>query len=136
MQRAHVSLVDDIDGTQAHETVYFNLDGVVYEIDLSSDHAAELRDILRNYIAHGRRTGGRTIARRTVGSGPRVTAAALACTAKTETTAIREWAASQGIPVKPQGRLAQDVIDSYHSRGAVATQATRAPRTRRATSGR
>jgi hypothetical protein len=34
-QRTVVSLVDDLDGTEANETVEYALDGVIYEIDLN-----------------------------------------------------------------------------------------------------
>src|SRR4051794_16933004 len=58
-QRVNVVLVDDIDGTDAVETVGFALDGVDYEIDLSDEHAAELREAISLYVGHARRTGGR-----------------------------------------------------------------------------
>ena len=43
-QRVNIVLEDDLDGTDADETVTFALDGVGYEIDLSSANAATLRD--------------------------------------------------------------------------------------------
>ena len=43
-----VVLVDDLDGGPADETVTFSLDGVSYEIDLTHDNAAALRDALQN----------------------------------------------------------------------------------------
>lgn len=45
-QKIQILLLDDIDGSAADETVTFALDGVSYEIDLVSAHAAELRDSL------------------------------------------------------------------------------------------
>ena len=42
-QKTQVILVDDIDGSAATQTVTFALDGVSYEIDLTDEHAAELR---------------------------------------------------------------------------------------------
>jgi hypothetical protein len=45
-QKVQVLLVDDIDGGSADETVQFGLDGASYEIDLSSDNARKLRDLL------------------------------------------------------------------------------------------
>ena len=45
-QRVNVVLVDDLDGNDATETVTFALDGVEYEIDLSEENAAKLRDSL------------------------------------------------------------------------------------------
>ena len=49
------TLVDDLDGNTAEETVPFGVDGATYEIDLSMDHAAELRAALERYVAAGRR---------------------------------------------------------------------------------
>lgn len=58
-QKVTVTLVDDLDGGQADETVEFALDGVSYQIDLSNDNATELRDALANYVSSARRAGGR-----------------------------------------------------------------------------
>ncbi len=57
-QKVQVVLVDDLDGGTADETVTFSLDGVSYEIDLTHDNAARLRDLLAPYVGHGRRIGG------------------------------------------------------------------------------
>src|ERR1700709_2003419 len=57
--RTLVTLVDDLDGTTADENVSFGLEGVEYEIDLSTEHAEALREILAPYAAAARRTGGR-----------------------------------------------------------------------------
>ena len=46
-KKVTVTLVDDFDGDgAADETVEFGLDGVTYEIDLSSKNAKKLRDDL------------------------------------------------------------------------------------------
>lgn len=58
-QKTVVSLVDDLDGSEADETVEFGLDGVSYELDLSEDNATALRNALSDYIEHARRSGGR-----------------------------------------------------------------------------
>jgi hypothetical protein len=39
-----ITLTDDIDGTEASESVEFGIDGYLYTVDLSADHAEELRD--------------------------------------------------------------------------------------------
>ncbi|MFD1048662.1 histone-like nucleoid-structuring protein Lsr2, partial [Kibdelosporangium lantanae] len=39
-------LVDDIDGSEAEETLEFGLDGVSYQIDVSSGNAEKLRSVL------------------------------------------------------------------------------------------
>ncbi|HEY1971308.1 MAG TPA: Lsr2 family protein, partial [Pseudonocardia sp.] len=45
-QKVVVSLVDDLSGDTAEETVEFGLDGKAYEIDLSSANADRLRGAL------------------------------------------------------------------------------------------
>ena len=50
-----VTLVDDLDGGKAAETVVFGLDGASYEIDLSKKNAGTLRKALTEFVEHGRR---------------------------------------------------------------------------------
>ena len=57
-QRVNIVLEDDIDGSAADETVTFALDGVTYEIDLTTANATALRDALAPYVGHGRRAAG------------------------------------------------------------------------------
>ncbi|HVV20799.1 MAG TPA: Lsr2 family protein [Pseudonocardiaceae bacterium] len=73
-----VELFDDLDGGRANETVGFALDGVEYEIDLSSANAARLRDMLADYIAHGHRVSGRSRSMTRSSAGTGVTASASA----------------------------------------------------------
>jgi len=56
-QTIEVKLVDDIDGSNADETVVFGLDGKAYEIELSRKNASVLRKALASYIAIGRLAG-------------------------------------------------------------------------------
>ena len=49
-QQTIVTLVDDLDGSDADETVEFALDGREYEIDLTADHAKALRENLADYV--------------------------------------------------------------------------------------
>jgi hypothetical protein len=106
-QRVNVVLVDDLDGSDAVETVSFALDGVDYEIDLSEQHAGELRNALSLYIGHGRRTGGR---RRKSSSGGSAKASAAGGPSPSE---IRAWARENGWDVPERGRVAADVREAY-----------------------
>lgn len=45
-QEVLVSLIDDLDGSDADETIMFALDGTGYEIDLNIKNAAALRKAL------------------------------------------------------------------------------------------
>ena len=57
-RRTVVMLTDDIDGSEATETVRFGLDGRDYEVDLSKKNAKSLRDGLKRYVKVGRKAAG------------------------------------------------------------------------------
>lgn len=57
-QKVTTSLVDDLDGGPADETVTLGLDSVEFQIDLSKANAKALRAVLAPYVEHGRRVGG------------------------------------------------------------------------------
>ncbi len=102
-QKVNIVLVDDIDGSEASETVSFGLDGTSYEIDLNDANAQALRDALASYIGHGRKAGGSS--RR----GRRSTAAALGPSTKE----IRDWARSNGHKVSDRGRVSAEVRQAF-----------------------
>jgi hypothetical protein len=111
-QKVTVTLVDDLDGTEAEETVEFGLDGASYQIDLSEDNAERLREALSEYVEHARRSGGRKRANsRPAGARPARTASA----DREQNQAIRAWARKQGMKVSDRGRIPSDVIDAYNS---------------------
>jgi hypothetical protein len=67
-----VKLTDDIDGSDADETVHFALDGKSYEIDVSTANAAKIREALKPFIERSRTRSGQAGARaaRPVRSAP------------------------------------------------------------------
>ena len=101
-------LIDDIDGSVAHETVTFGLDGYLYEIDLSTKNAKKLRGELATYVEKGSRVTARAMptGRSSRGRG--------AVGDKDQNKAIREWALRKGMEVSTRGRLRQNIIDEYH----------------------
>jgi hypothetical protein len=105
-QKVQVVLVDDLDGGPADETVTFSLDGVSYEIDLTHDNAAALRDALAPYVGHGRRVGASS--RRSSARAPRSRNAGPGSPAE-----IREWAKSEGIEVNERGRISAELKATY-----------------------
>ena len=105
-QKVNIVLVDDIDGSEATETVVFGLDGTTYEIDLNDEHAAALRDAVAAYVGHGRRVSGG--AKR---SGRKATASTDGPSARE----VREWARSNGFAVPERGRIPADVREAYES---------------------
>ena len=108
-QEVITKLVDDLDGSEATETVLFGLDGENYEIDLNAKNAAALRKALDRYrtsarpsssgrasSASGRRGRGRSRSR-----------------GDADSKAVRAWAVEHGIPVSSRGRIAADVLEQY-----------------------
>jgi Lsr2 len=103
-QKIQTLFIDDIDGSAAEGTVRFALDGTDYEIDLSSKHSDELREILADYIAHARKAGGTT--RRAIARGSRKASAI-------DTVAVRTWARENGYDIKERGRVPADVVAKF-----------------------
>lgn len=108
VQKVMVTLIDDVDGSPADETVLFSLDGVNYEIDLTTDNAAKLRDALAPWVGHARRAGGR----RTSGSG-RSGRRASGSGGNTDAAKVREWARANGYTVSDRGRIPAEVTEAY-----------------------
>jgi hypothetical protein len=110
-QKVTVSLIDDLDGDRADETVEFGLDGKNYEIDLSTGNASKLRDALANYVSAARRPGGR---RRSGGAAAAAPAARRPSVDREQNQAIRDWARKRGMKVSDRGRIPADVLEAYH----------------------
>jgi hypothetical protein len=104
-----VTLTDDIDGSEAAETVEFGIDGLLYGIDLSVAHAEELRDRLTAYREFGAELGR---------YHTRSSASALPKRVQRRGDAernrdIRRWARENNLPVKARGKLSDSVIAKY-----------------------
>ena len=109
-KKVTVTLVDDFDGSgPADETVEFSIDGVSYEIDLSSKNAQKIRDDFKQWIDAGRRVGGR---RRGRAAGP---ARGRGTIDREQSAAIREWARRNGHKVSTRGRIPAEVIEAFHA---------------------
>ena len=101
-QKVNIVLVDDLDGSEAAETISFGIDGTSYEIDLNDANAAALREALSGYVGHARKvTGGGRRARKSGGGS------------SSNTKDVREWAKAQGMEVSERGRISADVQQAY-----------------------
>jgi hypothetical protein len=117
-QQVNVKFVDDLDGSDAAATVFFGLDGKTYEIDLSDDNLAKLRDSLAVFVGAARKSGGSA----TTGSRhpqKKMTAASShrrpQSLDREQTAAIRAWARQNGHQVSDRGRIAKTVVDAFHA---------------------
>ncbi|MDA2804650.1 histone-like nucleoid-structuring protein Lsr2 [Nocardiopsis suaedae] len=106
-QKVQVLLVDDLDGGEADETVAFGVDGTSYEIDLSTDNATTLRELLAPYVSAARKApakagrGGRRQQR----SAP----------SRERSAEIRAWAKAQGKQVNERGRIPAAIVAEYEA---------------------
>ena len=108
-QKVNIVLVDDLDGSEATETVSFSLDGTSYEIDLNDANASALREALSGYVGHARKVssgGSRRSGSRRSGGGSGTNASA-------NTRGVREWARENGYEVSERGRISADVQQAY-----------------------
>jgi hypothetical protein len=102
-----VVLEDDIDGSEASETISFALDGSEYVIDLNEGHAKELRGALERYTAAGRKAAG--------GRGRSTAARTKSPQAGPDAKAVRMWALENGIQVNTRGRIQAEVVEKYEA---------------------
>jgi hypothetical protein len=103
-QRVNIVLVDDLDDSEADETVTFGLDGDTYEIDLSAANASQLREALAPFVGHARRASGRRAPARS--AAPR-------SSGKRDLADVREWARHHGHKVSDRGRISAEVQAAY-----------------------
>jgi nucleoid-associated protein Lsr2 len=121
-QRIETRLVDDLDGSTAAETVRFAFEGRDYEIDLSEENAAKLRDALAEFVASARRAGsGAAPGGRRAGAAGRP--ARRGSYDREHATAVREWARANGFEVSERGRIPSAVVEAYDKREQSAAEA-------------
>ncbi len=114
-QKTIVQFTDDLDGSEASQTVEFGYQGKTYKLDLNDKNAAELEEALAPYIAAAQQADG-TSARES-GRGKGRQAAAPKKGAGNgrdyDPKAVREWAQSQGLEVPARGRIPGKVLEQF-----------------------
>jgi hypothetical protein len=92
MRKTEITLVDDLDGNPAAETITFGYRGAQYEIDLSAEHVREFDKAMRRYVKE---------ARERPANDPRP-------------QDIRKWARRHGLKVGERGRIPTNVMREYY----------------------
>lgn len=100
-QKVQVLLTDDIDGSEAGQTVKFGWLGAEYEIDLNDKNFASFEKAINKYVAAGRKVRGGARARSKTAS------------ADVDLAAVRAWAKDAGYEVSDRGRVSGAVLDAY-----------------------
>lgn len=103
-----VFLTDDIDGSEATQTVEFSVAGTAYTIDLNDANAAKFEAALAPYVdkADRVRTGRRPASTRRSSASRSASGA---------TAEIRAWARDNGFKISDRGRIPANVIAAYES---------------------
>ena len=99
-QKVVVTLFDDIDGSEAAETIAFGLDGKSYEIDLNEANARKLRKALAPYVEAGRKRSrsGKAYKQTEVAPDP---------------AAVRAGAPATQMEVPARGRIPKKVYEAF-----------------------
>ncbi len=115
-KRIVTRLLDDLDGTDADETLTFALDGIAYSIDLNSANGKKVRDFLDPYIQAGTRLGR-------VGAGAQlqkhrasVESVASIVQVREENAAIRRWALANGYSVRDRGAIPMSIREAFEKK--------------------
>jgi Lsr2 len=107
-----VVLTDDLDGSEATQTISFRIDGQEYEIDLSEDNLQRFHEALEPYVSNSRqvqRQAAPAPLRRGRGDGRRRSSSS----GRDDIPQIRAWAEANGYQVSARGRIKKEIIDAY-----------------------
>lgn len=112
-------LIDDLDGSEATETIPFGIDGDLYEIDLSLGNAEELRTLLARYAKVARPTrkaSGKPQSRTPASSAAKKVSRPVKRQTKRGVptpSEVRAWAKDNGIDVNSTGRVPKSLIADF-----------------------
>ena len=107
-----VQMTDDIDGSDATQTVEFSYRGNSYSIDLNDANASDFDDALAPYISAAAKAGSAQSSR---SGGRRPTTPRQRSSSEIDPRAVRAWAEANGVPVSPRGRIKADILEQYRA---------------------
>ena len=103
-----VVLTDDLDGSEATQTLQYVIDGQEYEIDLSEDNVQRFHEALEPFVS-----ASRSVERRVASTRRRDGRRRSGSRWRDDIPQIRAWAESQGMDVSARGRIKKEVLDAY-----------------------
>ncbi len=111
-----VRLVDDLDGSDATQSVEFTYRGTLYRLDLNDANASHLEQVLAPYIKAAERAGSHQATPGVrVGRRRRATQTGPAPIATDNPKAVRAWARANGLAVPDRGRLPISIVERYRA---------------------
>jgi hypothetical protein len=107
-QKVVTTITDDIDGSDADDSLEFTWEGLEYRIDLSEKNADKFRKVMAPYLAAAQRVGGRARRSKTTSTSRSASDAAT----------VRAWAVEHGYTVTDRGRISGEVRAAYEAANA------------------
>ena len=113
-QKTIIQSTDDLDGSEASQTVEFGYQGKTYKFGLNDRNVAELEEALAPYIAAAQQAVGGS-ARSGRGRGRQAAAPKQRSDGSPDydPKAVREWAQSQCLEVPARGRISGKVLEQF-----------------------
>jgi hypothetical protein len=102
--------IDDIDGSEAERTFSFAVDGIHYEIDLSSDNIKEFNDAIAGFIESARKVKATGAVGRARKTSPLTSGTGRS---REQTQAVRQWARQHGHSINDRGRIPASIQQAF-----------------------
>lgn len=109
-----VRLVDDIDESEAVETIEFSLRDKAFTIDLSADHVKALEESIAEFAEHAQPITKGPVQAQLRPARARRGGTVRSTVDREQTQAVREWARQNGFKVSDRGRIPQAVLRAFH----------------------
>jgi hypothetical protein len=103
-----VVLTDDLDGSEATQTITFVIDGQEYAIDLSDENIQRFHAALEPFVS-----ASRLVERRVASTRRRDGRRRSGSRWRDDIPQIRAWAEANGYEVSARGRIKKEVLDAY-----------------------
>jgi septation ring formation regulator EzrA len=104
-----VVLSDDLDGSEAIQTIIYTIDGQEYEIDLSEENIQRFHEALEPFVSASRQVQRQAAPTRRRGDGRRRSGSRW----QDDIPQIRAWAEAQCMDVSARGRIKKEILDAY-----------------------
>jgi hypothetical protein len=107
-----IQMTDDLDGSEATQSIDFSVRGKSYTIDLNDSNASDFDDALAPYIAAAGKSGSVQPSR---SSGRRAGAGRQRASSDIDPKQVRAWAEANGVAISPRGRIKADIVEQYRA---------------------
>jgi septation ring formation regulator EzrA len=104
-----VVLSDDLDGSEAIQTIIYTIDGQEYEIDLSEENIQRFHEALEPFVSASRQVQRQAAPTRRRGDGRRRSGSRW----RDDIPQIRAWAEANDYEVSARGRIKKEILDAY-----------------------